>query len=45
MGTVTDLTTTSASDEELRRRVAEGDQEAIAELCRRGVALAELAAA
>jgi hypothetical protein len=45
MGTVIDLTTTSASDDELRRRAAEGDQDAIAELCRRGLALAEAVAA
>lgn len=35
MGTVTDLTIRAASEDELRRRAAEGDQAALAELARR----------
>lgn len=35
MGTVTDLTIRTASLDELRRRAAEGDQSAVAELARR----------
>lgn len=35
MGTVTDLTIRTASVDELRRRAAEGDQDAVAELARR----------
>jgi hypothetical protein len=35
---VVDLTRTAASDDELRRRAAEGDQQALAELARRQAA-------
>lgn len=35
-GSVADLTVRVASDEELRRRAAEGDEAALAELARRG---------
>lgn len=35
MGTLTDLTTPAATDDELRRRAAEGDQAALAEQLRR----------
>jgi hypothetical protein len=45
MGTVTDLTIRIASDDELRRRATEGDQDAIAELCRRGGSVCEEAKA
>lgn len=35
--TVTDLTTRAANDDELRRRAAEGDSDALAELNRRNI--------
>lgn len=40
---VVDLTIGAASDTDLRRRAAEGDQAAIAELARRGAMLVEAA--